>query len=276
MPAPGIFDVLLEREAATPRCLLEEEYGAALLIDERRVAVNFVSTIDGVVSFGLEADDSRAVGGGVPADRVLMAMLRAIAGVIVVGAGTLRATRNHQWTAQALAADRGHDLAALRRAAGRPAQPAALLVVSARGNIPSYAVAISHPAVPVHVLTGDGLTAAVSGYGVQQAGEQVAAQLSAAVIVEAATALAGGGPILCEGGPHLLGSLLSGRVPVDLFLTVAPQLAGRGPDSAERLSLVEGAPFDAFTRPGALRSVRRSGDHLLLRYRVDSVVHDQS
>jgi riboflavin biosynthesis pyrimidine reductase len=268
MPPPGIFDVLLEREEGTPRCLLEEEYGAALLIGHGRVAVNFVSTIDGVVSFGLDADDSRAVGGGVLADRVLMAMLRAIAGVIVVGAGTLRATRNHQWTAQALAADRSDNLAALRRAAGRPAQPASLLVVSAGGNIPSDAVAIARPAVPVHVLTGDGVTAAVSSYAAQAGDKRVAAQLSAAVIVEAATALAGGGPVLCEGGPHLLGSLLRGKVPVDLFLTVAPQLAGRDPDAMGRLSLVEGAAFNAFTRPGALRSVRRAGDHLLLRYTV--------
>ena len=52
----------------------------------------------------MDTDDSRAVGGGVAADRTLMAMLRAVAGVIVVGAGTLRATRNHQWTPQALAA----------------------------------------------------------------------------------------------------------------------------------------------------------------------------
>jgi riboflavin biosynthesis pyrimidine reductase len=275
MPAPGIFDVLLEREEGPPRCLLEEEYGAALLIGRGRVAVNFVSTIDGIVSFGLATDDSRAIGGGARADRVLMAMLRAIAGVIVVGAGTLHATRNHQWTAQALAADRGDDLAALRRAAGRPAQPASLLVVSASGNIPSDAVAIAHPAVPVHVLTGDGVRTAVSALGAQAGGEHVAAQISAAVIVEAASALAGGGPVLCEGGPHLLGILLSGKVPVDLFLTVAPQLAGRGPDSMERLSLVEGAAFDAFTRPGALRSVRRSGDHLLLRYSVDAAAHDR-
>ncbi len=100
------------------------------------MAVNFVSTIDGIVSFGMDADDSRAVGGGVPADRTLMAMLRAVAGVIVVGAGTLRATRNHQWTPQALARERAADLAALRAVSGRPAEPAPLLVVSASGDIP--------------------------------------------------------------------------------------------------------------------------------------------
>jgi riboflavin biosynthesis pyrimidine reductase len=275
MPPRGAFDVLLENEAGTPRCLLEEEYGARLLIDHGRVAVNFVSTIDGVVSFGLDADDSRAVGGGVTADRLLMAMLRAIAGVIVVGAGTLRATRNHQWTAQALAGDRGEDLAALRRVAGRPAQPAPLLVVTNSGNIPADAVAIAHPAAPVHLLTGDGVTAGVSARPARPPGALIGARLSPAVIIGAATALAGGGPVLCEGGPHLLGSLLSGTVPLDLFLTVAPQLAGRGPGSTPRLGLVEGAAFDSFGRPGALRSVRRSGDHLLLRYSVDAAPHDR-
>jgi riboflavin biosynthesis pyrimidine reductase len=261
MPAPGIFDVLLEIAEATPRCLLEEEYGAALLIDRGRVAVNFVSTIDGIVSFGPGEDDSRAVSGGVAADRLLMAMLRAIAGVIVVGAGTLRATRQHQWTAQSLVPGRSDDLAALRKAAGRPEQPAPLLVVSAGGNIPADAAAIARPAVPVHLLTGDG---------------QVAGRLRAAVIVDTATALADGGPVLCEGGPNLLGSLLEGEVPLDLFLTVAPQLAGRTRGSAERRSLVEGAAFESFSRTGALRSVRRSVDHLLLRYAVDAVASDRS
>jgi riboflavin biosynthesis pyrimidine reductase len=274
MPPRGIFDVLLEREAGAPRCLLEKEYGAPLLIDTGRVAVNFVSTIDGIVSFGLDADDSRAVGGGVPADRVLMAMLRAVAGVIVVGAGTLRATRNHQWTAEALAADRGDDMAALRRAAGRPAQPAPLLVVTGSGAIPADAVAIAHPAVPVHLLTADGVTAGVSARPPRTPDAPVTAWPSPSAIVAAATALAGGGPVLCEGGPHLLGSLITGTVPLDLFLTVAPQLAGRGAGSAQRLGLVEGAAFDAFSRPGTLRSVRRSGDHLLLRYAVDAAPRD--
>jgi riboflavin biosynthesis pyrimidine reductase len=253
MPAPGVFDVLLEHESGSPRCTLEEEYGAPLRIDPSRVAVNFVSTIDGMVSLGMAADDSRAVGGGVPADRLLMAMLRAIAGVIVVGAGNLRAALNHQWTARALAPEREDDLATLRAQAGLPAQPAPLLVVSGSGDVPADAEAIAHPAVPVHVLSSEG-----------------GRDTSPAAIVETARRLAGGGPILCEGGPHLLGSLLGGRIPLDLFLTVAPQLVGRSDRSAERLSLVEGIALPPFSRPGTLRSVRRSQDHLLLRYAVDA------
>jgi riboflavin biosynthesis pyrimidine reductase len=274
MPAPSVFDVLLERETGAPRCQLEEEYGAPLLVDRERVAANFVSTIDGIVSLGLDADDSRGVGGGVPADRILMGMLRAIAGVIVVGAGTLRATLNHQWTAQALAPERGHDLVALRAAAGRPAQPAPLLVVSSSGDIPADADAIAHPDVRVHILTSKGSAAVVEGGPERTGAEAVAAPLSPAAIVEAARELAGGGPVLCEGGPHLLGSLLSGSVPLDLFLTVAPQLAGRSGRSTERRSLVEGIALPAFARPGALRSIRRFQDHLLLRYTIDAAKRD--
>ena len=202
------------------------------------------------------------------ADRTLMAMLRAVAGVIVVGAGTLRATRNHQWTPGALLGERGEDLAALRAAAGRPDGPAPLLVVSGGGDIAADADAVAHPAVPVHVLTAAGVVdvpAALSA-GPHTAG----ARLAAPAIIAAARGLSGGGPVLCEGGPHLFGDLLDGRVPVDLFLTVAPQLAGRSPHSAGRRSLVEGVALPPFSRPGTLRSVRRAGEHLLLRYAIDS------
>ncbi|MGH7721883.1 MAG: dihydrofolate reductase family protein [Candidatus Dormibacteria bacterium] len=270
MPGPEVFEVLLEGEPAAPRCTLEEEYGAALLLGSERVAVNFVSTIDGIVSLGLDADDSRAVGAGVPADRLLMAMLRAVAGVIMVGAGTLRATLNHQWTAESLAPDRGADLIELRAAAGRPAPPAPLLVVSSTGAVPADAVAVARPAVPVHVLTSLGCVA-IRGAGPEAVRVAApAARLAPAAIVEAARDLADGGPVLCEGGPHLLGDLLSGGVPLDLFLTVAPQLAGRSQSSGERRSLVEGVALPAFTRPGSLRSIRRSQDHLLLRYAIDA------
>lgn len=249
MARPGLFDVLVERDTAPPRCSLEEEYGTALLLDQERVAVNFVSTIDGVVSFGKEADNSRAVGGGVTADRTLMAMLRSVAGVIVVGAGTLRATLNHQWTAQALVPGRADELAALRAAAGRPVEPAPLLVVGGGGGIPADADAIARPAVPVHALSPD-------------------QPVGAAAILAEARRVGHGGPVLCEGGPHLFGTLLAGVEPVDLFLTLAPQLAGGSGGTGTRRHLVEGVDLTPFARAGELRSVRRAGQHLLLRYAI--------
>jgi riboflavin biosynthesis pyrimidine reductase len=94
--------------------------------------------------------------------------------------------------------------------------------------------------------------------------------VQAGAIIDGAHRLSGGGPVLCEGGPHLFGTLLDGGVPIDLFLTVAPQLAGRSESSRERRSLVEGLALPPFQRGATLRSVRRARDHLLLRYLVDA------
>ena len=274
-PAEGPFAVLTEDETAAPRTALEHEYGAALMLGGDRVAVNFVTTIDGIASFGLRSDDSRAVGGGVLADRLLMAMLRAVAGAIVVGAGTLRATLNHQWTPTALVPSRSDELAQLRMASGRPPAPAPLMVVTGSGAVPAHADAIAHPATPVHVLSSRGLadaSQAADGAPTERHDDPPAPgrqPVDAATILAAARGLAGGGPVLCEGGPHLLGTLLAAGVPLDLFLTVAPQLAGRRGGAGDRLSLVEGVELAAFTRRGTLRSVRRASSHLLLRYAIE-------
>jgi riboflavin biosynthesis pyrimidine reductase len=255
VPPTALFEVLADAEQAKPRCLLEEEYGAALLLATDRVAVNFVSTIDGIVSYGLGSGDSAAVGGGIAADRLLMAMLRAVAAVIVVGAGTVLVAGTHQWTPATLAPDRAADLAALRAAAGLPASPAPLLAVSSSTGFAPDVDAANRPQTPFHVL----------------APTAPRRRLDAATIVAAARGLGRDGPILCEGGPHLFGTLVAERTPLDLFLTVAPQLAGRPTDQhTARLGLVEGVALPPWARAGRLRSVRRAGENLLLRYAVDA------
>ncbi len=74
--------------------------------------------------------------------------------------------------------------------------------------------------------------------------------------------------IVCEGGPHLFGQLLAVGVIDELFLTLAPQLAGRSAPTP-RLSLIEGTAFTVTEAPWArLVGLRQSGDHLFLRYRM--------
>jgi riboflavin biosynthesis pyrimidine reductase len=77
--------------------------------------------------------------------------------------------------------------------------------------------------------------------------------------------------VLCEGGPHLNGTFLAENLVDELFLTVAPQLLGRaGPGDEQRYGLVEGVSLGADEgRWGRLLSVRRSVDHLFLRYALD-------
>ncbi|MGH2382054.1 MAG: dihydrofolate reductase family protein, partial [Candidatus Limnocylindria bacterium] len=72
----------------------------------------------------------------------------------------------------------------------------------------------------------------------------------------------------CEGGPHLFGQLLAAGCVDELFLTLAPQLAGRSA-ATPRLSLVEDIAFDvAFAHWGRLTDLRRAGDHLFARYHL--------
>jgi riboflavin biosynthesis pyrimidine reductase len=78
--------------------------------------------------------------------------------------------------------------------------------------------------------------------------------------------------LLTEGGPHLLGRMLADDQLDELFLTLAPQLVGR--DGDDRLGLVEGlALHPAAAHWLRLDDVRRSGDHLFLRYRRRSDRH---
>jgi riboflavin biosynthesis pyrimidine reductase len=75
--------------------------------------------------------------------------------------------------------------------------------------------------------------------------------------------------VLCEGGPHLIGDLMGAGMVDVLFLTIAPQVAGRD-DRAPRLGFVAGRAFPIAEAPWAgLVSVRRAADHLFLRYRLD-------
>ena len=75
--------------------------------------------------------------------------------------------------------------------------------------------------------------------------------------------------VLCEGGPHLIGDLMGAGLVDELFLTMAPQVAGRDA-RAPRLGFVAGRAFPLAEAPWAdLVSVRRAADHLFLRYRLD-------
>jgi riboflavin biosynthesis pyrimidine reductase len=92
-------------------------------------------------------------------------------------------------------------------------------------------------------------------------------EVSPAQALQAIAAAAGPGTVLLEGGPSVMGAFFGANLVDELFLTVAPQLAGRASGS-DRPGLVAGrllAPNDP--RWGTLVSLKRAGDMLFLRYR---------
>ncbi len=271
--ADPTFDVLVGAEVETPLGV-EAVYRGRLRFPVRPrpyIVANFVSTIDGVVSLGVsDGTDSSTVGAGSEADRYVMAMLRAAAGAVVIGAGTLRATPGHQWIPAAVAGDRAELFEAYRAELHGSWEPAPLVVVTAGGDLPPH-VALDHPATRTFVFTTPaGAPKVRAAHPLVEAVElHGEGALGVRAIVDALSAVSGAGVILTEGGPQLLGRLIAARAVHELFLTVSPRIAGRDHDHP-RPGLVEGwsAGPDAL-RAATLESARRSRDHLFLRYRLE-------
>jgi hypothetical protein len=80
----------------------EGELTVELRPDRPTIVANFVSTIDGAVALG--PGEPNAGGGEISgfseADRFMMSLLRALADVVIVGAGTVRAGRHRHAVSQ--------------------------------------------------------------------------------------------------------------------------------------------------------------------------------
>ena len=264
------------RGGLLPSALAERyagELAVTLLAERPTVIANFVSSVDGVVALG---PSEPAAGGGEisgfsDADRYMMALLRGLADVVIVGAGTVRVGSRHRWTADYLQPALAPAFAAWRGELWLSAQPT-LIVVTASGNINPAHPGLSAPDVPVIVATTPagasrlGSRPLPANMKVEAVGSED--RVPAGAILELARAT-GARLALCEGGPHLFGELLRARLIDELFLTLAPQLIGRD-SQAHRLALIEGTSFgEGHGRWSKLLAVRRAGDDVFLRYRFE-------
>jgi riboflavin biosynthesis pyrimidine reductase len=199
-----------------------------------------------------------------------MALLRSAADCVLIGAGTLRDDPHHQWTPSTPVPELAEELAAHRLRLTGADGPPPLAVVTGSGDLPAAHPALRHPEGDVLVITTEDGVAHLPPMhprvAVAIAGR--AGQISAGAVIEAVRTHLAAVTVLCEGGPQLFGQLLAGGWVDELFLTVAPQLAGRS-GQAPRPGLVAGTAFAPGEAPRlGLRSLRRSGDHLFLRYAV--------
>jgi riboflavin biosynthesis pyrimidine reductase len=262
---------LLWEEAGLPAFDLPEEleqlYGGRFGLERPLLYTNFVETLDGVVAIRSEPRSNRIVSGESEADRFVMGLLRACADVVLLGSGTLHGSPSSVWTAERAYPAGAEAFAELRRRLGLAPEPA-LAVLTASG-----AIEPEHPALQgaaVVLTTRDGGEHCL---GLPGSVEIVVLDgVTGVDPVEAVAALRerGHGSILSEAGPHVLGSLLAAGLVDELFLTVAPLLAGRS-EPGGRLALVEGHELlPGRNEPGRLLGVRRHGAHLFLRYGLSS------
>lgn len=270
-PLDTFYDATTGDELPLPR-ELKRLYGPFRLPSgegRARVFANFVTSLDGVTSLGLPR---RSGGGEISGfnehDRMVMGILRAAADAVIVGAGTLRSVPAHIWTADYIYPPLATSYSAFRRRLGQPKAPLNV-IVTARGDldprlrvfsgeVPVLVVTTAAGEVTLHQRTWPDSVRIVA---VADAGELTTSQ-----ILDALPSVRGGGRLLLEGGPHLIGDFLQAGYLDELFLTLAPQVAGRD-GMTERPGLVEGIAF-APDQPvwSTLVEAKRGGSHLFLRY----------
>ena len=183
-----------------------------------------VSSVDGRATLG---GTSRALGG--PTDLAMLLALRRRADALIVGPGTVRTE-------------------------GYGPLPCPAVVVSRSFDLPWEAGLFAAPGQRVLVYTR-----------AEREPPEVAAEVETVPIAELADVLAdlrarGVERLLCEGGPTLNRALLADGLLDELFLTLAPLVAG---DEAAPVIIAPGASARL-----ALRSVAVDDGELYLRYSV--------
>ena len=214
-----------------------------------------------------DGTDSSIISAHSAGDRYVMAMLRAAADVIIVGARTLEEAPGHQWTVEKLVPESAKELHEYRRSLGRAGEAAPLAIVTGSGRLNEH-IALTNPAVPTTVLTTNAAAPIRAEFPrVNRVVVPGAARMDGDTLMQTLVDTFDPHLVLCEGGSQLLGTVLAAKRVSELFLTIAPRIAGRD-DSTQRLGMVEGFAADPRDlQEYALLSVRRDGATLLLRYK---------
>jgi len=277
-PIDSILSPVRGREWSLPAAL-RRLYGPLRMATHSgrpHVMANFAATLDGVVSLNSPGESGGGeITGTNPHDRLIMGLLRSTADAVVVGAGTQRSVPRHLWTASHVFPDLAKAFAELRSDRGMAPTPLNV-IVSAHGDLDLTLPVFQSGKVEVLIVTtGEGsraLSVQQLPASVRIARVQGSNHLSARAVLREVQGLCHGRVILVEGGPHLLGDFLFERALDELFLTVAPQIAGRD-STAPRPGLVAGrefAPADPLWP--SLVGIQRAGGFLFLRYSFVTVV----
>jgi riboflavin biosynthesis pyrimidine reductase len=264
-PLPPGLRELYDGDLRFPESLAERPF----------VIANFVSTLDGVVSYEIKGQSGGAtVSGSDPADGFIMGLLRASADAVIVGAGTVNdASPEGLWIPEYTYPDgkllfRDYRVNVLHKpeypllvvvsGSGRlelgraifqtPGVRTAVITTSAGSDVLAKAGATKLPSVQIHALDAKGGT------------------MAPMAMLRLLYAQLGVRRLLHEGGPTLFGQFLEAQAVDELFLTLSPRIAGRKGDTI-RPGLVEGIEFIPDRSPGfQLRSVKQRAEYLYLRY----------
>ncbi len=242
--------------------LVDELANAAAAVEQTaarpRVLLNMVSTLDGRASLG-----GRSAPLSGDADRALFHGLRSFVDGVLVGARTVREERYGPIV-------RDPEVRRARLQRGLPEQPLACVVSASLALDPALPL-LADPSSRVVVLTGSERTLSPSAARV----EYVRARRGPLLDLPGAIAELGQRfqvrTLLCEGGPHLAGELVAADLLDELFLSLAPTLAGDPPGGEPALRILSGAQLEP-ARKLELGWVLEADSTLFLRYRITAPV----
>lgn len=211
------------------------------------VLSNFVAGIDGAIAI-----DGRVDGLSSPSDQAVFDLLRSLADVVLVGAGTFRAERYPPI--------RLSDGLRAERESRDQAPVPGLAVVSRSLQLdwerPSFTAAETRPVVLTSEASDEGTrTRAAEVADVVLCGEE---HVGLTAALEALFAR-GDRVVLCEGGPALMAELFTHGLIDELCLTIAPLVGG------DPSRIIADEPRPVLTRY-ELVQVLTAGDELYLRY----------
>ncbi len=212
------------------------------------VLANMVASLDGRVAL-----DGGSTGLGGEGDRAMFFALRGVVDAVLVGTATVRAETFGRLVAS-------QERRAAREALGLAGDPW-LVLPTRSGDVPWEAPLFDAPEQPVAVVCRPGAVRVPEGVRARVEVVEVDEPSPLAALAALQTSH-GVRAALCEGGPTVLGALVAEGGLDELFLTLAPVLAGGATDA---LRIVAGLDVDAARRL-RLEWVLRDGGDLLLRY----------
>jgi riboflavin biosynthesis pyrimidine reductase len=212
---------------------------------------NMIASADGAATI-----NGRAGGLGNATDQQVLGLLRALADVVIAGAGTVTA----EGYGPARARPEYQDL---RAVAGQPPAPR-MVVVSQRLQLDFESKYFSQAPQPPIIVTcaaapADRVLAARKVAEVVVAGDSV---VSPALMVDALVGI-GYRRLLCEGGPTLLATVAADGVLDELCLTIAPMLVA-GPSRR----VLEGPLLDPARKMVLTQLLQDDDDLLYARYEL--------
>jgi riboflavin-specific deaminase-like protein len=213
------------------------------------VVVNFVASADGKATF-----EGRSGKLGGDTDSALFHRLRTQVDAVLVGSGTLRAERYGRIV-------RDPELRAAREAEGLAPDPLAC-VVSRSLSLPLDIPLFQDPEQRTIVFTSsdERLEGAGPGVWVERLGAEELTMTSALEVLHARYAVRS---VLCEGGPTVFGALLGEELVDELFLSLAPRIAGGG----EAPTIAEGMPLAELLELELVWVLEAEGE-MFIRYRI--------